>query len=216
MYTMPTTCSSTTALALALAFHRLAGRMAATYESATTAHFNGGRTETIRPATAECRAWVESACDGDVPLAEQAKLLKASAKRHSAVAREAAEGKGFDRHLFALRKLAEEKGGAAAVPPLFADPSYAHLAGNELSTSTVTLAHTLNSGFGPVHPEGYGVFYFMGGSAGRGMRFCTSAYKPHSSQKLADAIEAALLHVKKVLEADAAAAQPSQTPSSRL
>ena len=41
--------------AIALAFHRIEGRMAATYESATTAHFSGGRTETIRPATAACR-----------------------------------------------------------------------------------------------------------------------------------------------------------------
>ena len=96
------------------------------------------------------------------------------------------------------------------MPALFADdPSYAHIAGNELSTSTVTLAHTLNSGFGPVHPEGYGVFYFMGGAAGKGMRFCTSAYRPQSAQKMADEIEAALIHVKAVLEAGAEAAPPS-------
>ena len=42
--------------ALALAFHRLSGRMGATYESATTATFSGGRTETIRLATGACRA----------------------------------------------------------------------------------------------------------------------------------------------------------------
>ena len=186
--------------AIALAFHRIEGRMAATYESATTAHFSGGRTETIRPATAACREWVEGAIEG-IPLAEQAARLRASAKAHSAVARAAAGGKGFDRHLFALRRLADETG--EPTPRLFTDSSYAHLAGNELSTSTVTLAHTLNSGFGPVHPEGYGVFYFYGGSAGKGMRFCASAYRPKSAERMAKEIEAALTHVQAVLEADA-------------
>ena len=194
--------------ALALAFHRLHRRMPATYESATTAHFLGGRTETIRPSTTACHDWVLAAQEGK-PLAEQAKLLKRSAKRHQAVAREAAAGKGFDRHLFALRKLAEARCEASGepMPSVFTDEAFTHLSGNELSTSTVSLGHTLNSGFGPVHAEGFGIFYFTGGSAKGGMRFCTTAYRPQAASKLNAEIRAALTHVRAVLEADAAAGE---------
>lgn len=51
-------------------------------------------------------------------------------------------------------------------------------------------------------PPAQGCFYFMGGAAGEGMRFCTSAYRPQSAQQLADEIEAALVHIEAVLEAD--------------
>ena len=198
--------------AIALAFYSLNGRLAATYESATTARFAGGRTETIRPVTSECQAWVEGAAAG-AELHEQARLLRASAKAHQRVAKEASEGHGFDRHLFALRRLAERRreasGGSYAVPALFSEPAYVALCANEMSTSSVSLSHTLNSGFGPVHPEGYGVFYFVGErtSVPRGMRFCTTAYAPRSARKLNEAIEEALVHVQSVLEAEEGAAR---------
>jgi hypothetical protein len=45
-----------------VAYYRMRGRFDSTYESAMTKHFLGGRTETIRPVTAEscalARAWV--------------------------------------------------------------------------------------------------------------------------------------------------------------
>lgn len=190
---------------MALAYHRVSGHMGATYESATQAHFAGGRTETIRPSTGACAAWVRGAIENK-PLLEQAALLRASTKRHAVVAREAGEGKGFDRHLFALRKLAERSG--EPTPSLFSDPTYAHLAGNELSTSTVNLSHTLNSGFGPVHPEGFGVFYF---SSGGKVQFCTTTYRPRAARALGAEIEASLLHIQKVLEAEAEAEAKAKT-----
>ena len=140
--------------ALQLAFFRSTGRTGATYESSSTAHFSAGRTETIRSCSGCSTAFVNAVVCG-APVAEQVALLRASAKRHSELAREAASGRGFDRHLFALKKLAEAESTFGS-QPLFCDPTYLKLSGNELSTSTLTAPHCLLSGFGPVHPTGFG------------------------------------------------------------
>ena len=68
-------------------------------------------------------------------VAAQADLLRTAAAQHTRISREAADGMGFDRHLFALRGLAASRGGAPE-PALFTDPTYAAVSGNELSTST--------------------------------------------------------------------------------
>ena len=65
-------------------------------------------------------------------------------------------GQGFDRHLFALRDLAEREGAEVA---LFQDPSYAHMNHIILSTSTLPSDAVLSGGFAPVTPDGYGVGY---------------------------------------------------------
>ena len=65
-------------------------------------------------------------------------------------------GQGFDRHLFALKKLAESEGQELA---LFTDPNYAHMNHIILSTSTLPSESVLSGGFAPVTPDGYGVGY---------------------------------------------------------
>ena len=59
--------------------------------------------------------------------------------QHTRISREAADGMGFDRHLFALRGLAASRG-EVPEPALFTDPTYAAVSAvvsaNELSTST--------------------------------------------------------------------------------
>jgi carnitine O-palmitoyltransferase 2 len=141
-----------------------------------------------------------TAAERGAPLDEQAALLRAAAARHSRLAKAAATGRGFDRHLFALRAAAAARGGE--LPPLFADPSYATLSGNELSTSTLTTRHGLLSAFGPVHAEGFGVAYAMPPSE---LHFCVSAYKPWSARAFADELEAALIHVEALLAESAPA-----------
>lgn len=65
-------------------------------------------------------------------------------------------GKGFDRHLFGLKTLAEEEEGGR-VPELFTDPNYQKLNHIILSTSTVSSPAILIGGFAPVTPDGFGV-----------------------------------------------------------
>ena len=63
-------------------------------------------------------------------------------------------GQGFDRHLFALRKLAEGRGQS---PALYNDVGYKTMTYDILSTSTLPDPSVLIGGFCPVVPDGYGV-----------------------------------------------------------
>lgn len=64
-------------------------------------------------------------------------------------------GQGFDRHLFGLRKLAEQGGGK--LPVIFQDPAYAAINHNILSTSTLSSPSVRAGGFGPVVKDGFGL-----------------------------------------------------------
>ena len=65
-------------------------------------------------------------------------------------------GQGFDRHLFALRTLAESTG---KVPDIFQDPAYKQINHIILSTSTLSSPALMLGGFGPVVQDGFGVGY---------------------------------------------------------
>lgn len=65
-------------------------------------------------------------------------------------------GKGFDRHLFALNRLAESE---SLSIPFFEDPSYKVLNTIILSTSTLATPSVAFGGFAPVHDDCYGIGY---------------------------------------------------------
>ena len=98
-------------LAIQLSYYRLTnGGVAPTYESCSTAAFRHGRTETIRSATCEtreaCRLIGDTVNFGAISNAMVEAVRKSSAK-HGQLTKEAAMGQGWDRHLMALRYLAE-------------------------------------------------------------------------------------------------------------
>ncbi|XP_028666703.1 carnitine O-palmitoyltransferase 2, mitochondrial [Erpetoichthys calabaricus] len=146
-------------LAFQMAFLRQYGQTVATYESCSTAAFLHGRTETIRPAsfhTKKCaQAFVREPSKHSV--SELRKMVEECSKYHGKLTREAAMGQGFDRHLFALRYLANSRG--QPLPSLYEDPAYAAINHNVLSTSTLTSPAVQLGGFGPVVADGYGVGY---------------------------------------------------------
>uniref|UniRef100_A0A3P9PDT5 Carnitine palmitoyltransferase 2 n=1 Tax=Poecilia reticulata TaxID=8081 RepID=A0A3P9PDT5_POERE len=121
-------------LSFQMAFLRQYGQTAATYESCSTAAFKHGRTETIRPATVHTKR-----CS------------------HAFVREPSKHSQGFDRHLFALRYLANSKG--RSLPSLYTDPAYGAINHNILSTSTLTSPAVSLGGFAPVVPDGFGVGY---------------------------------------------------------
>ena len=159
------------------------GETVATYESASTQAFRGGRTETIRSATAESADFVKFALHAIVKTGEEKEArtlqekeelrqkFKAACEQHAAVAGAAASGKGFDRHLYALKVIAEEE--EKPTPALFASRGYQLLANNVLSTSTVSNPYTDQTSFGPVVTHGYGVMYHIDPSE---LRFCVTSY----------------------------------------
>jgi len=66
-------------------------------------------------------------------------------------------GKGFDRHLFALKYLAQQQ--SLPIPALYQDPAYAAINHNILSTSTLGSPAVELGGFAPVVHDGYGLGY---------------------------------------------------------
>ncbi len=145
--------------AIQLAYRKAFGKTVATYESASTSGFKKGRTETIRPATIESKEFVDAAVSEEKRSKDELrKLLSKAAEVHRRNSTNAAMGQGMDRHLFALRKIAEEKK-MQPMPPIFTDPSYARMNHNVLSTSTLVSPLLDGGGFGPVVEDGFGIGY---------------------------------------------------------
>ncbi|KAM9386335.1 carnitine O-palmitoyltransferase 2, mitochondrial [Pholidichthys leucotaenia] len=146
-------------LSFQMGFLRQYGQTAATYESCSTAAFKHGRTETIRPATVHTKKCSHAfVCEpGKHSVAELRAMLDECSKYHGQLTKEAAMGQGFDRHLFALRYLANSK--SQPLPGLYGDPAYAAINHNILSTSTLTSPAVSLGGFAPVVPDGFGIGY---------------------------------------------------------
>ncbi|XP_041988036.1 carnitine O-palmitoyltransferase 2, mitochondrial [Aricia agestis] len=137
------------------AYHLLYGKYVGTYESCSTSAFKHGRTETMRPCTDKTKAF----CDGlhTKSKAELRALMQECTTYHSMLVKEAAMGQGFDRHLFALMKIAEDHN--LPRPELFDSYAYKYLNKSILSTSTLSSPNMMGGGFGPVTKEGFGIAY---------------------------------------------------------
>lgn len=81
-------------------------------------------------------------------------LIAECSSHHSQLVKEAAMGQGFDRHLFALMKIAEEQN---LQPEIYDSYEYKFLNKSILSTSTLSSPNVLAGGFGPVAKEGFGI-----------------------------------------------------------
>ena len=131
------------------------------YESCQTKGFLCGRTEVIRTTTSESNAFVDYMMHGQVDPSVAAALLRASASKHSQVAKLASMGQGCDRHLFALLRLAEAKCETTgdALPEFFLDTAWSLSNNSILSTSNLSSEAFHGMGFGPVVHNGYGIAY---------------------------------------------------------
>lgn len=113
-------------MVLQLAWYKSQGKFTATYETALTRIYLHGRTETIRTLTTDSRAFVlamvnssKSVCTYLIDrrcrsslhslLHHQAidryRLLQRAIQTHVSLSREAATGRGIDRHLLGLRLM---------------------------------------------------------------------------------------------------------------
>lgn len=119
------------------------GQPAVTYESAQTRKFRLGRTEVIRSASAQSKAFVDSMLDSASSDVERAKLFRAAAGRHIQYATWAADGQGVDRHMFGLKKLLRS---GEEMPEVFKDEAFALSSTWTLSTSNLTSEYLDNWG----------------------------------------------------------------------
>ncbi|KAJ2782834.1 Carnitine O-acetyltransferase mitochondrial [Coemansia javaensis] len=191
-----------------LAHFRLHGRVRPTYEASMTRRFLHGRTETCRSATCESAAWchamADPAADGDT----RARLLRAALAKHSKLAREAADGRGVDRHLLGLRMLVSR---GEPMPSIFEDPAYSYSSHWFLSTSQISSENLASYGWSEVTPRGYGVAY----SILKGSLFihvtCLRNEHGLDADRFVEHFEAAALDVRDMLAAQAQQQTQTQT-----
>lgn len=183
-------------LGFQIAYYRLFNGPATTYESCSTAAFRHGRTETLRSATMQTRnAALAILKDGSKDPQAIRKLLDECSKQHFQLSKEASMGQGFDRHLFALKVLAEKSG---KLPEIYTDKSYTDACHFTLSTSTLYGEAFAGGGFSPVVPDGYGLGY---GYVDNTLGVLVSTYHPHrNSTQFAQAVQASLDDIYEVLE----------------
>ncbi|XP_029729005.2 peroxisomal carnitine O-octanoyltransferase [Aedes albopictus] len=147
--------------ALLLAYYRLHGTFAPTYETAMMRHYYKGRTETCRSCSTDSVNFIKAMENPQEETSVKAKLFRAAANRQTELMNEARKGKGVDRHLFGLWCEAYDQG--LPVPELYDDPLYSKSGGGgNFILSTSTLGFTINCGFvAPMCMDGYGCFYSM-------------------------------------------------------
>ena len=144
-------------LALQIAYYRLYGRFDPTFQPCSTRSFLDGRTEWLRPGTMAAMACAKAMePSSGVSAADKVHLLKKAIAELALLAKQANIGQGFDRHLYSLKCMAEEKSLSLS---LFEDPAYSDL--NHL----VLYSSTLDGGSfsfvfgGPVQKDGTAISF---------------------------------------------------------
>ncbi|XP_054721147.1 carnitine O-palmitoyltransferase 1, liver isoform-like [Uloborus diversus] len=158
-------------LALQLAYYKDAGKFVQTYEASMTRLYQGGRTETVRSCTMEAKEFVLSMMQNNTEKETRKKLLQKAAAKHQNLYRDAMNGKGIDRHLFALYVACKGLGYESEFlyktitrPWTLSTSQTPH---TQLTALPDANLHVFDDklgaggGFGPVSDEGYGVSYLF-------------------------------------------------------
>ncbi|KAH8825173.1 acyltransferase ChoActase/COT/CPT [Flagelloscypha sp. PMI_526] len=182
-----------------LAFHKMFGRPGRTYESAQTRKFQLGRTEVIRSASNESKAWAEAMLNPNESDSRRAALFRAAVARHLQYSGWAADGQGVDRHLFGLKKLLKE---GEPLPEIYKDEAFSTTNHWELSTSQLSSPFFDGWGYGEVVPDGYGLAYAIGDDY---IRWTITSLKLRTAE-LKGHLEEAANETRAMLERAAAAA----------
>ncbi|KFM61832.1 Carnitine O-palmitoyltransferase 1, liver isoform, partial [Stegodyphus mimosarum] len=180
-------------LALQLAYYKDSKKFVQTYEASMTRLYQGGRTETVRSCTIEAKDFVLCMVQNKVEKEVKRKLLNRAAAKHQNLYRDAMNGKGIDRHLFALY---------VACKGLGYESDFLHkIITRPWTLSTSQTPHTqltalpdanlhifddklgAGGGFGPVSDEGYGVSYLFPSDYRIFFHVSSKHCCPHTSSK---------------------------------
>ena len=146
-------------IAFMMAYYRLHGSFGSTINPCNTLCFRHGRTEWIRPVTRAAKECAEAfEPSSGVSEIQKSILLRKAVQLSSQLFVEASKGAGFDRHLHAIKSLAEQQ---SKTLKFFQDPSYA--AYNSIQLLLVSLAgESLSNGaLGPVSSDGISTGAFI-------------------------------------------------------
>ncbi|TCD70509.1 Carnitine O-acetyltransferase mitochondrial [Steccherinum ochraceum] len=186
-----------------LAFHKMFGRPGVCYESAQTRKYQLGRTEVIRSASNESKAFAEAMLDPKQTDTHRATLFRRAVARHLQYAAWAADGQGVDRHLFGLKKMLKD---GEPVPAIYSDPAFSRTNHWELSTSNLSSQYLDGWGYGEVVPDGYGLSYSIGDNY---IRWTITSVKRRTAE-LKHYIAEAATEIKEMMERAAAAAASTE------
>ena len=181
-------------LSMQLAYYRLYGKIVSQYEPVLMKSFYHGRTEAMRAATDLasnfCKLWLNHAAT----KREKMEALRAATEHHSAGIKLSASGKGLERHLFALMKIAEKNG--IPTPDFFSSAAYRKLNHTVLSTSNCGNPSLRLFGFGPVVQDGFGIGYII---RDNGIQYSISS-KHRQTKRFASALERTLTDMGDLLQ----------------
>lgn len=184
-------------MAIQLAFYRIHGQIAATYESASTRKFINGRTETIRSASVEALDFCKLMVDKSAPAHVKAAAMRTAIDAHKEYTVQAVSGMGIDRLLLGLKRIAVDCG--MNVPELYLDTGYTTSTHFKLSTSQVPSKVDAFMCYGPLVPDGYACCYNPRSmSVNFGLSACNSSPETHSSNFMS-ALQESLTDMYSVL-----------------
>lgn len=181
-------------MSMLLAYYRLYGKIVCTYEPVLTKQFYHGRTEAMRTATEEAKTFCETWCSSSSSNAQKMAALRKATKEHSRLVAESAAGKGVDRHLFALKCIAERN--ELPMPPFFDSAPWNLLNHTILSTSNCGNPSLRLFGFGPVVQDGFGIGYII---RDHGLQYSVSS-KHRQTRRYVNTLQATLLEFKDLLK----------------
>ncbi|EGN98888.1 hypothetical protein SERLA73DRAFT_54801 [Serpula lacrymans var. lacrymans S7.3] len=158
-------------MVLQLAWYKSRGEFTATYETVLTRIFQHGRTETIRTLSSDSRNFVLAMADTSSSSTMRQALLRRAVQTHTALTREAATGRGIDRHLLGLHLVLDQTKGEKC--ELFDDELFQRSQTWKLSTSGLSAGHQFRgTGFGAPYEDGYGINYLIGPGM---VKFCVES-----------------------------------------
>lgn len=181
-------------MSILLAYYSLYGDIVCAYEPVLTKRFLHGRTEAMRSTTSKvtelCNIWTNSSSS----KAQKVESLREATKYHSKLVKEASDGKGVDRHLYALQCIAEKNN--IQVPELFKSKAWETLNRTVLSTSNCGNPALRLFGFGPVVPDGFGIGYII---KDNGIQYSISS-KHRQTRRFAKTLQQTLTEIGLMLE----------------
>lgn len=194
-------------MAIQLAYYRLNGRLAKTYEPASTRLFLLGRTENINPVTNLSVEFVQKMDDATVGVKEKKQALVKAIDLQKKKNIESTLGYGSDRHMLGLLLAARELG--RDTPLVFRNEAYKlplDLSTSQTPTVIGTLGlplieESMGGGFGPASPDGYGILYIVIGEHLLNFNITSWRTCPSTdSKKFADSLLEAMGDMRTLLQ----------------
>lgn len=180
-------------ITILLAYFRLYGQIVSQYEPVLTKRFFHGRTEAMRTATKKAASFCKMFPSEFTSKEEKVKALKEATLHHSMIVKQCAEGKGVERHLFALKCIAEKND--HPVPAFFRSNAWRTLNHTVLSTSNCGNPALRLFGFGPVVQDGFGIGYIIKDNS---LHYSISS-KHRQTCRFANMLHSTLIEISKML-----------------